>query len=214
MDLTFIDKIRFGNPSKEDHYNMKVENYLDRIIPKLRNMSAPANSSRATKEELNLLMDYAGQVEANGRKSVFDSSLVPYIEDLFARNGADPDYVHELTQGVVDDVLPVITKLKYYFNRPRPYQLAYYYQLKLFPDFSMFVSSPSYPSGHATLGTVLCHVLGNHYPESYETMLGFLQEVAESRLYLGVHYPSDVNMAELTARAILDNVEFKVKYKL
>lgn len=209
-----IDQICFGNPSKEDVTAMKVENYLDKLIPDLKNFQPAPNSSQATIDELQMLVQYADMPEPHGRKTIFDQSLVPYINDLFARNGADIEQVQQTTQQLVDDVLPIITKLKYFFNRPRPFQLAFYHQIPLYWGYSYFVSSPSYPSGHSTLGLVICEVLGNHYPNSYGAMQNFMEEVAHSRLHLGAHYPSDNNFARIVAQRIFNNTEFRTKYKL
>lgn len=210
----YIDGIRYGNPSLQDYHNMRIENYLDKILPQLQSITPPLNSSRATKEELNILIGY-GQLQKEDRKEIFDSSLVPYINDLFIRNQpAEQEHIETTTQQIVDDVLPVITKLKYYFNRPRPSQLALYYNLKLFPTYSYFTSSPSYPSGHCTLSQVIGIVLGNHYPHTWGVMQTFMKDVAESRLHMGVHFPSDNNAAILTARAITSSPEFRVKYQL
>jgi membrane-associated phospholipid phosphatase len=210
----FIDEIQYGNPSKEDYHNMTQKSYLDRLLPTLRSYTPPKNSWEKTQKELNTLIEFGKQVNEKTRKTIFDTSLVPYINDLFERNGADPEQVRKTTLQITNDVLPIITKLKYTFQRPRPFQLAKYYQVKLFPDYSYFVSSPSYPSGHTTLAAVICEVLGNHYPEAFDIMRSFVSEVAKSRLLLGVHYPSDNTMAFLTAREIVANPEFRIRYKL
>lgn len=210
----FIDEIQFGNPSKEDYYNMEKKGFLDRILPKLEKYTPPKNSWAKTQEELNQLIEYGKKVDTKTRKSVFDSSLVPFLNNLYEKNGADPAHVQQITQQITDDVLPIITKLKYTFQRPRPFQLARYYKIKLFPEFSYFTSSPSFPSGHTLLAAVICEVMGNLYPESFDIMRNFVKEVADSRLLLGVHYPSDNVASFLAAREITGNPEFKMRYKL
>src|SRR3954463_1241147 len=144
--MDFLDKIKYGNPTKDDLNNMQVKNYLDNLLTDLYKWEPPLNSERATREELNILANYSAQIEKRGRKNIFDGELVPYLENIFVTNGGNPEFVHEITQNLVDDLLPLITKLKYRFQRPRPFQLAYYYQFHLYPHFSYFVSSPSYPS--------------------------------------------------------------------
>lgn len=216
VNIGLLDKIKFGNPTMQDLEQINTKNYLDRLLTTLGTgvYVPPKNSSRATREELNLLVDYSGKVEAKGRKNIFDTSLVPAIQDLFIRNGADPVYIKKISADVVNDITPLIVKLKYLHNRPRPQQLAHYYHLKLYPEFSYFVSSPSFPSTHTTIAAVLCEVLGNHFPEAYQTMQSFITEVSESRLYLGVHYPSDNDLARKVAELILKNGEFKQKFNL
>lgn len=209
-----IDEIVFGNPSKQDYQNMQVPGYLDSLLDELKTFLPPPNSSDETKQELIVLLRYTKSTHIS-RKELFDKMLIPHLNDLFVRNGAKQEEVCEITESIVKDVLPIITKLKYHYQRPRPYQLAYYYpEMELYPDFSHFVSSPAYPSGHGVMGLVAGHVLGNLYPESHSVMKNFMREILQSRLALGVHYPTDNQFAETVALAIVSHPEFQHKYDL
>lgn len=217
MHLLF-DQIGWGNPSLEDQNNIQVTNYLDDLLPTLKQQGPFQNSSQATREELQQLIAYSEYQSESKRRKLFDGELVPYINQLFIRNGCDKAHVEETTSEIVMDVLPIITKLKFFFQRPRPQQLAYYYRLPFFPNFSHFVSSPSYPSGHSVLAAVLTEVLSWHYaavfPDCFAVMRHFSGEVMESRLYMGVHYPSDNRFALKVAQSILDHPGFKDKYEI
>ncbi len=78
--------------------------------------------------------------------------------------------------------------LKYSFNRERPF-LAY-------PDIKnkSFEGSPSFPSGHTSSAFATATSLSLAYPKWYVVVPSFLWAgtVSYSRMYLGVHYPSDV----------------------
>lgn len=210
----WIDELKYGAPSKEDYHNLQITNYLDRHLDFLYRYQPAVNSSEHTKNELIELLRHSKARQIT-RKELFDRSLIPFLNQLFIDNDADPQDVTTTTQNICIDVLPIITKLKYYFNRPRPYQLLYYYpDIELYPDYSYFVSSPSYPSGHAIIGLVAGHVLANHYPQSYATMNNFMQEIQLSRLALGVHYPSDNKFAQIVVDKIISDHEFLTKYDL
>lgn len=212
-----FDDIIFGNPSKEDVANMMALNYLDALLPQLSEKTPYLNSSLGTREELNQLAEYAKNAERSTRKNDFDGALIPYIVDLFSKNGADPEDVGKTCLSLVDDLMPLITKLKYHFNRPRPHQLACYYKFGLFPGFSKYVSSPSYPSGHTVLCATIAEVLSNHYALKFAHLVGVMQrftgEVMESRLYMGVHYPSDNRFALEVVQAVINNKQFREKYE-
>jgi hypothetical protein len=208
-----FDSIAFGNPSARDHLMMTKENYLDKLIPEMKRWTPPPNSSSVTQNELKRLQQYL-TTKREVKDNMYDEGLLDMIKSHFIKAGADKEFVTVVTEGVAEDVIPLITKLKYWFNRPRPSQLSWYYDMNFFPDFSYFVNNPSYPSGHSTLTAVTCHVLGNLYPEAYKTIQGVIKEARESRLYLGLHYPSDNDMAMVVAKNVLENPEFKANYRL
>lgn len=217
MNTQLLDSIVWGNPSREDKHNIDIRNYLSDLLPELCRHKPYKNSSHATRQELNKLLTYSELQAHSERKELFDGDLVPFMNQLFENNGVDPDEVYQTTLAVVIDVQPLITQLKYAYQRPRPFQLAYYHGLKFFPSFSKFVSSPSYPSGHTVLCAVMGEVLATHYasamPGCYEAMLRITGEVAESRLYMGVHYPSDNQFALQVSQAIIRHPSFRQKYE-
>lgn len=75
--------------------------------------------------------------------------------------------------------------LKYIILRPRPYEvLQGVHQLAL-------VDTSSFPSGHATTIFIGCVILGKKY--GYMILFLILAvTISFSRIYIGVHYPSDV----------------------
>ena len=78
--------------------------------------------------------------------------------------------------------------LKYTINRDRPYTT--------YPDIQSksWESSPSFPSGHTSSEFATATMLSLNYPRWYVIAPAFLWAgtVSFSRMYLGVHYPSDV----------------------
>ena len=214
-----IDNIVFGNPSQEDYTQIRTQSILDDLFPNLRKKSAPSNSQLGTQQELNEVIEAINNVNPESDQfqkwQILDKSLVPFIKNSFITHGADSEQIHSLLDNVVYDVLPLCTKLKYEFNRPRPAQLAHYYQLKLMPYFSNFAhSSPSYPSGHTLICAVVTKVLTHYYPSAKESLQDGLRELAYSRIALGLHYPSDNEFAIHIADKIIDHPEFKKKYGL
>ena len=213
-----LDSITWGNPL-QNHLPYLEENtsFLDRLIPQLVRFPFPKNSSKGAREELNELVDYVSQIKGDEetlkRYKAYDTSLTRvFAQVIMEQNLGDKGI--ELIDRLIDETKPLIIKLKFYFQRPRPYQLAEHYKLKLFPFASKSDTSPSYPSGHTLQSRVICHVLGNHFPERFDYFENLAKDIEYSRLYLGVHYPSDNDYALYVAETIIRDKEFKAKYQL
>lgn len=82
----------------------------------------------------------------------------------------------------------ISTGLKYTFNRQRPFETYSFINKKA------DAGSPSFPSGHTTAAFATATSLSLAYPKWYVIAPSYLwaASVAYSRMYLGVHYPSDV----------------------
>ena len=75
---------------------------------------------------------------------------------------------------------------KDFFHRPRPF-LTIKGAVPIITPHSF-----SFPSGHATLAMASAVVLAHHFPKARKLVYGLAVLVGLSRIYLGVHYLSDV----------------------
>src|SRR5438876_11829055 len=101
-----LDQLVWGNPCQEHAGNLGIKGYLDELLPDLYKQSPFLNSSAATRNELDQLVQYGTMQEYSARRNIFDGELVPYINDLFCRNGCDKDEITTTTMHVVKDVQP------------------------------------------------------------------------------------------------------------
>ena len=83
------------------------------------------------------------------------------------------------------------------FARPRPYQA----DPAVAPGIRLSRSG-SWPSGHATLGTLTGITLAAMLPERRDTIFARMREYGESRLVGGVHYRSDLAAGARAGTAI------------
>jgi hypothetical protein len=214
-----IDDIGYGNPTLEQLQIMGRTNYLDSLFNELSQILPPPNSSEVTQKELNDSVVYTAQLvqDADSRERFlqYDYSLSDYIKKASLEVGfseEDAENVEKIIDDIIIDTSPLILRIKFNFSRARPYQLAFYYKLQVFPFTTINTDTPAYPSGHAFQAKVITEVLGNKYPKHYHSLKQLSDDICMSRLYLGVHYQSDIDMGIYAADSVLGNKEFKVKY--
>jgi hypothetical protein len=210
-----LNEVTYGNPSKEQYLKITKRCMVDTLFEKLKQHSFPNNDSEMVKDELNEIVDYLHVMDNDENETYlkryksYDRNLIQVINATFLKRGIETD---ELCIDVVKDIENLIFKLKFFFQRPRPSQLAQYYKLKLFPYNSHVANTPSYPSGHTLQAFVILNIIGNLHPKEYSFCKEMIDDIAYSRLYMGIHYPSDNDFAKLVGEEILKQPEFAKKY--
>ena len=128
-------------------------------IKDFMNKKPPKNSSEESMDEL-MLLDSLPVIEdfVKTTDDIFD-----HFKPYFKKNKL------ELPEKELKDILkntsPIILKLKYHYNRPRPQQLAHEKGLDFHQQPLESSRTPSYPSGHSTQGRLLAHILSDKYPK-------------------------------------------------
>ena len=181
----WLNKVTYGNLSKYHLDILKRKCLADDVIPILDKT-------------------YGSQLD-------FPLNNSESVKQEFTVKGMD---VAEIYNSINEDIAPTIIKLKQKYQRPRPFQLAQYYKLKLFPYDTFSGHSPSYPSGHTIQAYVILNIIGNKYPQSYGFCKQFITDIADSRVYLGLHYPSDNDASYLIGQEILKLKSITDKYKI
>jgi acid phosphatase (class A) len=162
----------------------------------------------------------AGSVEARDDLENADRthrSATP--AEIAAGKGETKLTVFHLTAGIIDWFQPgrapktealfrtveletkrVTDPVKNHWRRARPYQAA----PERFRDAIEHdgLRSYSYPSGHATRGTVFAAILGELWPEHREEFCAKGREAGWLRVKGGVHFPSDVYAGRVLGQAI------------
>ena len=210
-----FNDITYGNPTHDQLGFIQGTCLVDDLFDTFKDAVVPKNDSELVKDELNEIADslaVMSQPENQNylkRYLAYDRNLIQAISSIFKEKNIE---VEELVTEIVVDIQNLIFKLKYHIQRPRPYQLAQYYKLKLFPYKSFSAHTPSYPSGHTIEAIVILNVLGNKYPTEYQYCKELIEDVAYSRIYLGHHFPTDNDGGREIGKAILKHPEFTKKY--
>lgn len=208
----------YGNPNRDYLETLKKNTYLDTLLPELLSSPYPDPNTQEAIDEINQLISYTDvvskQKELHNRYKLYDVEYNDYIIAILSNKGIDFGELSYLRSEIFSDISPLILKTKYHYGRVRPNQLAILLNMGLYPFRSLTIDTPSYPSGHTIMAEVFCTVLGNRYPQFYNQLKELSKDISESRLYLGIHYPSDVKFGNYIAELILNHPDFKKKYKL
>jgi hypothetical protein len=209
-----IDEIKYGNPAFVNAVHLNQDGMFDSFIETFSQDSfqPPSNASMTTLNELIELTMLTGEIQSQedfSYYSAIDGDLSNFLLMQIQNCGIKAN--HDVLSKIALDLNPTIIKIKMFYQRPRPFQLAYYRQLNLFPHLSVAANSPSYPSGHALQSYFICKLYSYKYKSKKSDLLSIAEEVAHSRKVMGLHYQSDNDFAKQIADEILqeqDIVQF------
>jgi len=111
-------------------------------------------------------------------------------------------YVRKLKVSLV----PIIAKIKEYYDRPRPQEAAQKMGIKISFDDLSSAKSPSYPSGHTIQAYVVALYLLEQFPELEEELLKIAEMISQSRIDRGVHFPTDIDYGREVAYDLYDQI--------
>jgi hypothetical protein len=140
-----LNQVTYGNPTMEQKKYLEEISIVDDLFPKLKNDYFPETNSELVKDELNEIVDYLNDISEQGNESFlaryksYDRSLLQVIITTFKEKDID---VEELSKDIIKDINPLLLKLKYHYQRPRPKQVAQYFKLKLFAYQSFSADTP------------------------------------------------------------------------
>ena len=195
----------FSKSIKPKHKKrMGIETKLFPSNPKLTIPPPPANDSNETRTELFKLLAYNDGVIDRKMVKEFDDMREPYMELV---NKYNLDVTKDDLQQIIDEGAKFTLKIKYKFNRPRPYQIAEHYGIEDFRRHKLdSAKTPSYPSGHALQGRLIGLILTDKDPEHQNEYMAVSQRISDSRIMARAHYPSDKEYGEKLADELYEQM--------
>ena len=154
-------------------------------IPK---RSPPAN--KATMEELKVVMRFYKNKKVPEHLQDDAEKIIPLFTN-YMRDARLP-FDQKVAKETISTLKPLIVEMKHYYARARPKEFAKHHGIDFNPKFVESAQTPEYPSGHAIQAYVLAHLLGKANPEHKKQLLSLADIVSQSRIDIGVHYPSSV----------------------
>jgi acid phosphatase (class A) len=113
---------------------------------------------------------------------------------------------------VVETEGAVVDPAKDVWKRPRPHLYS-----DLVHPIVPLSKSGSYPSGHATVGTLMGITLSNMLPEKRPEIMARAWEYGQNRVVAGIHYQSDIEMGRISGTVIAQTIsthqDFKAEFE-
>lgn len=157
-----------------------------------------------SKKEIDLMIEFQNSILSKPNWKEYyktfkeiDENLSLFISKYVFEIGIDIS--PKQLQNIYNRFDSLILYLKDIFNRPRPYQLAYYTGQDLKNFKTVTGHSPAYPSGHTFQGWLTCLMLIKKYPSKKNELLKLANIIEQSRVVLGYHFPSDNKFGKLIA---------------
>ena len=177
----------------------------DNVLP-----DPPSNDSETTRKEL----IYLSNLTRNVSNSQID--LIKLVDkepnDLFHKTlkNLNIEFPKDIFDKSWNIIKPIILNLKHRHNRPRPYQLAEKYGIKIILRDSETAKTPAYPSGHTAYTALSAYILAAKYPQHAEHLFDKVSVAGMARMLMGVHYPSDNEASMIITGALWEDIRYKL----
>ena len=213
-----MTELRYGNLTKELQSQLGVKNIFTEYLAEFSFIEYP-NYYESSQEIISIIKaqesaEKSGKWEAiKSFCDLWDADLIVALEKTLDMLDIpfDEEYIEYLTK-VTEDLGAFIVQLKNHYQRPRPFQVAFYTEQNLHPFNSISAQSPSYPSGHAMQSYLICNIIAYHYEEKKEQLLKIAKQIADSRIIMGIHYPSDNAFGIQVVKELMLKDDIKEKY--
>ena len=205
-----IDKMVYRAEPKPKHQR-RLDEHEDYDLLNCTSLDAPVimfppNSSIDVKCELELIESH--QIMCKDPKhleEIYDDDFDWAFKELCQDNNLEYDKAY--FKKLMKEVASITIRLKYKYNRPRPFQLAPIHCVDLHVEGSKTANTPSFPSGHSMQAMTQALVIAKIYPEISDKAFNLAKEISKSRIVGGHHFPSDIEYGEFLGQWIIQHVK-------
>jgi len=179
--------------------------FKDFNIDKFKKIKPPSNNSFDAAQELKALK----KIPMNKAFIKKYDNIEKVFSDIASKNNIK-NYESSIVSKLITKSASLIEKLKNYFNRPRPKNLAKKMNIKI-KDYEMeSMKTPSYPSGHSAQSVLISLVLSDKYPEFKKQFKQAAKNISDSRNMAHAHYKSDSKMGNKLGKEMYNHIKNKI----
>ena len=204
-----LNQLAYGQATIEERMAIDSGTQFEKHVKVFQNDPYPENISPAAKQELYEIVSKVDKLtNEEWRKRCFfiDRQLGKYLNGYAEKAGMRQfKSIFEQVNHLYLNSL--IYQTKYYYNRLRPNQLAYYLKIGLTSANTRTGHTPSYPSGHTLQAHFYTKLISDVMNIPWEDEA--TREVAASRMSMGIHYKTDNDFAIKISEYLLDTDEYK-----
>ena len=206
-----IDNIKYSTDKDFEYWKKNPYPTITGLDIDWKNLIAnpPPNRSEQTKDELRRVQLMSSNLTPEEVKLVYEVDKDPGLLFVSTLQEKNLPYPKEEIETYWSVVYPIVMNLKWFYNRPRPYQLGPKYGMEIKYIRTETHHTPAYPSGHASYGHLVSLVLSEKYPEYAKDFRTFSDQTGEARVLQGVHYPSDNDAAVKLTNIIWRDLKYK-----
>lgn len=203
-----IERSMFGVYEEDYEVDSNIEEKLNMPTPDFLMKEIPIvmyPSDFETEKELEYIKYVMNQPIEKEFIEKADDDMSKLFIDLLIKEGAPiKGSLESKVNSLMYDLSIFILKLKYKYNRARPYQVAEELGVDFNPIESESAKTPSYPSGHAIQAFYMAHFLSEKFPKIKNDLYDLAEKISWSRVQAGVHYMSDIVYGRAVYEALVD----------
>lgn len=207
-----VDTERDEDPDDKQDKKDRSQNYKDAALYKSRNQAsqdeqralevptpapfdrsypyAPPPGDSFARREMEYLMGLVPQRDQNlTLVEQADRDFLVLFEDICGQFGCPFD--ETACRKILSESAIAITKLKWLYNRERPYQFAERHGIPFEALPSKTAHTPAYPSGHTIQAYLIASHLSGISPQHRQEFMNLADWISWSRILAGYHWPSD-----------------------
>lgn len=199
-------------PGTQDTLDTPTPAWLDREYPYV-----PPPGKDCTLKELDYLISLMPKRDQWGPFiKAADEDMAGLFVILCSELGVPCD--RKPLDAMAEEAAVLITKMKWLYNRPRPYQIAAKHGVDFLPMSSKTAHTPAYPSGHTIQAYLLASRLSELAPQHRKVFMKLAHMISYSRVVGGYHWPSDITFGKDVFRHIVmphmpSSIRVAAKYK-
>ena len=200
-----LNDLAYGNLNHDFNAYLDVDNEFTRLKESFLDFPYPQiDETKLEIENLISLQENAIKSKSWDNQFNFMQTADKNLDKLFIKFYLKNELVfdQEFLAKIKLDLSALIVQLKDFYQRARPYQVAFYTEQDLVPFNSASANTPSYPSGHSAQAYFIGLVESFKYPHKEKEIKKFCNMIAKSREVMGVHYESDTDFGKTIAIAL------------